>query len=142
MSRADAVDPKKISSLTEASPVTDTGLQVPFEFVDFEQVKGVPCPCGSSQRGLMRPDNQIASIHRVEIKETARVHYHKVLTETYYFLDCQGECFMELDGKKHPVRPGMAVMIRPGTRHRAVGTMTILNFVVPPFDAHDEWFDE
>jgi hypothetical protein len=35
-------------------------------------------------------------------------------------------------------------MIRPGTRHRAVpgkAPMKILNIVVPPFDAHDEWFD-
>jgi hypothetical protein len=26
-------------------------------------------------------------------------------------------------------------------RHRAVGRMTILNVVVPPFDPADEWFD-
>jgi hypothetical protein len=35
-------------------------------------------------------------------------------------------------------------MIRPGTRHRAVvgkTPMKILNIVVPPFDADDEWFD-
>lgn len=132
----------RIDQLTEDTPPVDTGLSVPFEFVDFAKVSGVPCPCGSSQRGLMRPDNQIASIHRVEIKETARVHYHKVLTETYYFLECNGECFMELNGERFPVKPGMAVMIRPGTRHRAVGKMAILNFVVPPFDARDEWFDD
>ena len=29
----------------------------------------------------------------------------------------------------------------PGVRHRAVGRMTILNVVVPPFDPADEWFD-
>jgi len=49
-----------------------------------------------------------------------------------------------LDGVLPPVRPGMAVLIRPGTRHRAVvrsGTMTILNVVVPPFDPRDEWLD-
>ena len=35
---------------------------------------------------------------------------------------------------------GHAVMIPPGVRHRAVGRMTILNVVVPPFDPADEWF--
>jgi len=35
----------------------------------------------------------------------------------------------------------MAVLIRPGTRHRAVGRMKILNVVIPPFDKADEWFD-
>jgi hypothetical protein len=33
------------------------------------------------------------------------------------------------------------VLIPPGVRHRAVGRMTILNMVVPPFDPADEWFD-
>jgi mannose-6-phosphate isomerase-like protein (cupin superfamily) len=110
----------RIDQLTAASTPIDTGLTVPYEFVDFAKVSGVPCPCGSSQRGMMRPDNQIASIHRVEIKETARVHYHKVLTETYYFLECNGECFMELNGERFPVKPGMAVMIR----HAAPGCWT------------------
>ncbi len=120
----------------------DTGLKVPFEFVDFAQVKGVPCPCGTSRRGLMRPDNELVSVHLVEISRDSKAHYHKGFTETYYFLEGEGR--MELDGKLHPVKPGMAVLIRPGTRHRAVpgaGPMKILNIVVPPFDPDDEWFD-
>ncbi|MFO0845247.1 MAG: hypothetical protein U0797_23170 [Gemmataceae bacterium] len=40
-----------------------------------------------------------------------------------------------------PVRPGSAVMIPPGVRHRAVGRMKILNVVAPPFDPADEWFE-
>ena len=39
------------------------------------------------------------------------------------------------------VRPGMAIVIRPGVRHRAVGRMTVLIFVLPKFDPADEWFD-
>jgi mannose-6-phosphate isomerase-like protein (cupin superfamily) len=72
----------------------------------------------------------------------AEGHYHKGFTETYYFLEGDGQ--IELDGKLYPAKPGMAVMIRPGTRHRAVmgkSPMKILNIVVPPFDAADEWFD-
>ena len=48
---------------------------------------------------------------------------------------------IELDGERVPVAAGLAVMIPPGVRHRAVGRMTILNVVVPPFDPADEWFD-
>ena len=119
----------------------DTGLSVPFDIVDLPAVPGVKCPCGTSHRGFVRPDNSLVTIHQVDISIDARAHYHKVLTEIYYFLECDGPCHMELDGKLHPVKPGMAVMIRPGTRHRAVGKMKILNVVVPPFDKEDEWFD-
>jgi mannose-6-phosphate isomerase-like protein (cupin superfamily) len=120
----------------------DTGLGVPFEIADLAAVPGVPCPCGTSRRAFRREDNRVCSVHLVEIRQDSRAHYHKGFTETYYFLEGEGE--IELDGRRHPVRPGMAVMIRPGTRHRAVpgrGPMRILNIVVPPFDPDDEWFD-
>lgn len=76
-----------------------------------------------------------------EISETARVHYHKRLTETYVFLECQPDARMELDGELIPVKPGMSVMIRPGTRHRAVGQMKVMIVAIPKFDPADEWFD-
>jgi mannose-6-phosphate isomerase-like protein (cupin superfamily) len=120
----------------------DTGLSVPFDIADFSAITGVPCPCGVSRRAFMRDDNKVCSVHMVHISHDSRTHYHKGFTETYYFLD--GEGHIELDGQFHPVKPGMAVMIRPGTRHRAVpghGAMKILNIVVPPFNARDEWYD-
>jgi len=120
-----------------------TGLAVPYEIADLPAIPPVPCPCGTSRRAFRRDDNRVCSIHLVEISKDARTHYHKGFTETYYFLEGEGE--IELDGKLHRVKPGMAVMIRPGTRHRAVpgkGAMKILNIVVPPFDPHDEWFDD
>jgi mannose-6-phosphate isomerase-like protein (cupin superfamily) len=48
---------------------------------------------------------------------------------------------MQLDDESIPVRPGMCIMIRPGTRHRAVGRMKVLILVLPKFDEGDEWFD-
>jgi mannose-6-phosphate isomerase-like protein (cupin superfamily) len=133
---------KKRWKPTEKDSPIQTGLQVPFEIADLPATKGVPCPCGSSRRAFTRPDNQVCSVHLVEISQDSRTHYHKGFTETYYFLEGEGQ--IELDGTLYPVRPGNAVMIRPGTRHRAVpgkAPMKILNIVVPPFDAHDEWFD-
>jgi mannose-6-phosphate isomerase-like protein (cupin superfamily) len=114
----------------------------PFEFADFGKIAGEPCPCGTSRRAFMMDERGTCSIHVVEISKDARSHYHKKQTETYFFLEGEGR--MELDGRLYPVRPGMAVVIRPGTRHRAVvgkAPMKIVNFVVPRFDPADEWFD-
>ena len=48
---------------------------------------------------------------------------------------------MELDGELFDVEPGCSILIKPGCRHRALGQMKILNFVIPAFDPNDEWFD-
>ena len=131
--------PRKV---TEADKPVDTGLQVPFILSHFSEIPVTPCPCGNSRRAFKRDDNQVCSVHLVEISTDSRTHYHKTQTETYYFLEGEGQ--LELDGKLHPVKPGHTVMIRPGTRHRAIpgkGPMKIINIVVPPFDPADEWFD-
>ena len=112
-----------------------------WEAVDFAAIEGVPCPCGSSRRAFAEVDDFPATLHRVEISLDARLHYHKRLTETYYFLECEPGAAMQLDDELIPVRPGMSIVIRPGVRHRAVGKMSVLNFVLPKFDPADEWFD-
>lgn len=81
------------------------------------------------------------TVHQVEISLDAQTHYHKKQTEVYYFLECEPGAQMEIDGELIPVRVGMSVYIPPGTRHRAVGKMKILNLVMPKFDPEDEWFD-
>jgi quercetin dioxygenase-like cupin family protein len=116
--------------------------QAPFLLADLTAGPGVPCPCGTSHRAFLGLGKVPCSVHRVEISRNAQVHYHKQLTEIYVILEGDGQ--LELDGVLHPVRPGMAVLIRPGTRHRAVvtsGPLTILNIVAPPFDPTDEWLD-
>ena len=109
--------------------------------VAFEDLDPVRCPCGWARRAFTGRPDAPASLHRVEIEIDARTHYHREHTEYYYILECAGDAAIELDGERVPVRPGLAVMIAPGVRHRAVGRMTILNVVVPPFDPADEWFD-
>jgi mannose-6-phosphate isomerase-like protein (cupin superfamily) len=110
---------------------------------DFSTIACVPCPCGEARRGLMDSSNELLSVHETEISENARTHYHREHTETYYFLEGSG--FLELDGERQPVHPGMAVLIPPGVRHRAIVApgerMKILNIVIPPFDPADEWLD-
>jgi quercetin dioxygenase-like cupin family protein len=101
----------------------------------------VRCPCGWARRAFGDVPGASASLHRVEIEEDARTHYHREHTETYYILECGPEAALELNGERVPVHPGCAVLIPPGVRHRAVGRMVILNFVTPPFDPADEWFD-
>jgi mannose-6-phosphate isomerase-like protein (cupin superfamily) len=109
--------------------------------VDFTSLDPVRCPCGWARRALADVPGSPASIHQVEIEADSRAHYHRVQTEIYYILECDSGAAVELDGKRVAVAPGSAVLIPPGVRHRAVGRMTILNIVVPPFDEADEWFD-
>lgn len=113
-----------------------------FLIADFGAMKPVSCPCGRSRRAFLRKDNRVCSVHLVEIRADSQTHYHRKLTETYYVLKGKGR--LQLEGKSYSLRPGMAVMIRPGTRHRAVpgpSGLQILNLVVPPFDPRDEWTD-
>ena len=112
-----------------------------YELADFDKIEPVPCPCGSARRAFADVPDYPATIHRTEISQDARVHYHKKLTEAYYFLECEPEAAMQLDGELIAVRPGMCILIRPGTRHRAVGRMKVMIVAMPKFDPHDEWFD-
>ena len=111
-----------------------------FQIAHFGEIAPTPCPCGQSRRAFMNEENQVASMHLVEIKKDSEKHYHKQTTELYYILEGEGE--MELDGETHALSPGMAILIKPGCRHRAVGEgLKILNIPVPKFNPADEWLD-
>ena len=109
---------------------------------DFAEIEGVECPCGIAKRAFAEIADYPATIHVTEISEEARTHYHKRLTETYFILSCEEDAQMELDGEHIPLKAGMAILIPPGVRHRAIGNMKIINIVIPKFDPADEWFDE
>jgi quercetin dioxygenase-like cupin family protein len=113
-----------------------------FEVIDFNILPGVACPCGVARRGLGNVEDFPGTIHVTEIATDARLHYHKRLTETYYFLECEPDARLQLDDQQIAVRPGMCVMIRPGVRHRAIGRMKVLIVVFPKFDPQDEWSDQ
>lgn len=110
-----------------------------YEVAYLDEIDSVDCPCGSSRRAFMNPDNPVATLHVVDISQDAKTHYHKKLTEIYYFLEGEGQ--MELDGEMIPVRPMTSILIKPGCRHRAVGNLRVLVVPIPAFDPTDEWFD-
>jgi len=110
-----------------------------YRVVDFARLPGIPCPCGTARRAFHDVEGFPGTVHVTEISEDAAAHYHKTLTETYYFLECGPDAQIELDEELRPVRPGMCILIPPGVRHRAVGKMKVLIVVFPKFDPADEW---
>ena len=109
---------------------------------DFDTIAPVPCPCGFSRRAFADVPGSPLTLHRVDISLDAKVHFHKRLTEAYYILDCDADSALELNGERVPVRPGLAVLIPPYTRHRAIGRMRVLVVAHPQFDPTDEWSTE
>ncbi len=112
-----------------------------FEIVDFAELPGLSCPCGTARRAFGDVEDFPGTIHQTEISLDACTHYHRLLTEVYYILECEDGAEMELDGQLVPLAQGSCVLIRPGVRHRAVGRMKVLVVVFPKFDPADEWFD-
>ena len=119
--------------------IRDGGRMNRFAVAQLPELPAVPCPCGSARRAFAGEPGQSLSVHLTEISEEARTHYHRGLTETYVVVEGTG--WLELDGERVPLQPLTAVTIRPGCRHRAVGKLKVLIFVVPAFDPEDEWFD-
>jgi mannose-6-phosphate isomerase-like protein (cupin superfamily) len=113
-------------------------MDVSDAIVHLPAVEAVPCPCGWAKRAFVDVPGAPASLHLTRIDAVAELHYHREHTETYYVLECDSGAAIELDGVLRPVRAGDAILILPNVRHRAIGPMTILNFVVPPFDPADE----
>ena len=112
-----------------------------YELVDFAAVDPVRCPCGFARRAFAETPDFPGTLHVTDISVDSRLHYHKRLTETYFILECEPGAKLQLDDERIDLRPGMCIMIRPGTRHRASGTVKVLIVVYPKFDPQDEWFD-
>jgi hypothetical protein len=104
-----------------------------YEIADFSQIAGVPCPCGIARRAFTDVPDFPATVHVTEISADAELHYHKVLTETYYILECGPDARMQLDDDFIALRPGLCILIRPGVRHRAIGQMKVLIVAMPKF---------
>ena len=128
--------------MTHPVPKAGPGRSPGYHVVDFADVGSVDCPCGEARRAFGNVDAVPLTLHVTTIRRSARRHYHRRLTEIYYVLECEPGAYLEVDADRVELRPGMAVLIRPGTWHRAVGTLRVLIVVYPKFDPGDEWFDE
>ncbi len=111
----------------------------PYRFIDFREVPGTPCPCGTAHRAFHDFPEFPGTVHVTDISIDAKLHYHQRLTETYYFLECEPGARLQLNDDFLDVTPGCCVVIPPGVRHRALGRMKVLIFVLPKFDPADEW---
>jgi len=109
--------------------------------VDFADIQGVSCPCGVARRAFGEVEEAPLTLHLTEISRDAQRHYHRKLTEVYYILECGPDAQMDLGGELISLHAGMAVLIPPGVRHRAVGQMKVVIVAHPKFDPADEWLD-
>ena len=114
-------------------------MDVPFVMDNVYELEGVKCPCGFSRRALERPENDVATLHVVDICEDAREHYHKKMTEIYFVLEGEGD--VVLNGESYPVKPGTTILINAGTKHKAKGKLKVVVVPIPPFDPEDEFFN-
>lgn len=131
-----------MESIEPACAITIRGESAPYEWVDFRAIEAVACPCGEARRAFREAADLPATVHVTSISSEARKHYHREHTEVYYFLECDSHARMELNAEILSVEVGQAILIRPGTRHRALGRMKVLIISFPKFDPADEWFDE
>jgi mannose-6-phosphate isomerase-like protein (cupin superfamily) len=113
-----------------------------YRMVKFSEVPGTDCPCGVAHRAFDDFAEYPATVHVTDISIDAKLHYHERLTETYFFLECEPGAQMQLDDEFIDVAPGTCIVIPPGVRHRAIGRMKVLIFVLPKFDPADEWVIE
>ncbi len=113
-----------------------------YEVVDFATLAGVPCPCGTARRAFAEvtdfSGDSACDQYRPRGADTLSSPEHEV----YYILSCSDDAVLELNEERLPLRPGMCVLIRPGTRHRAVGELQILLISWPKFDPTDEYLVE
>ena len=112
-----------------------------WEIIDFKTIPGTPCPCGTARRGYLETEDFPGSLHVTTIEQSAKLHYHKFHQEVYYILEAMPGSKMQLDDEVVEIKPGMSILIRAGTRHRAIGLMQVLILSLPKFDPEDEWFD-
>ena len=111
-----------------------------YEAIEFPDLQAQECCCGTVRRAFAADEESPASVHLLELADEPTCHYHEKTTEIYVIVE--GEGYLELDGVRVPGKPMSASMIKPGGRHRGVGTMKLYNISIPRFDPDDFFYDE
>ena len=84
--------------------------------------------CGQIRTLIEASDEAAAEVHYVEI-EAAKLHYHERTDEVYYIIAGSGT--MVLNDDEIEVHAGVVVYVPRGTRHKAVGRLTVLTVCIP-----------
>src|SRR5688572_863328 len=84
--------------------------------------------CGQIRTVVEEKDGAAAEVHHVEI-DNAKLHYHERTDEFYYVIDGSGT--MVLGDEEIEVHKGVVVYVPRGTKHKAVGRMTVLTVCIP-----------
>jgi mannose-6-phosphate isomerase-like protein (cupin superfamily) len=101
---------------------------------DPKDVEPWPETCGEIRPLIEEQDGAAAEVHHVRI-DHAKLHYHAKTDEIYYIISGQGT--MVLDDEEIEVHHGMVVYVPRGTRHKAVGELTVLTVCIPRGVLHD-----
>ena len=120
----------------------ETDSQPRYRIIDFSEVEGVPCPCGTSRRAFIGDPAFPGTVHRTDFDKPSEPHYHKKLTELYYIVSCEPGSVLHLDDEQIPLRPDMLILIPPNIVHYITGTAKNLIVVLPKYDPDDEFMVE
>lgn len=85
--------------------------------------------CGEIRCLIEARDNAAGEVHHVKIQD-AKMHFHAHTDEFYYVIDGAG--IMTLDDAEIELHQGVVVYVPRGTKHKAVGDLTVLVVCVPP----------
>jgi mannose-6-phosphate isomerase-like protein (cupin superfamily) len=96
---------------------------------------------GSTIRELHHSAEQSLAEASLPAQQQTQRHYHARTEEIYFVLE--GEGTLEIDGERHGVKPGDAVLIPPGARHQITATsdLRFLCCCSPPYSDEDTYFD-
>lgn len=119
-----------------------------MEFRNRERAEAFTTLDGSTIRVLL--DAQLGGAVEQSLAEATlapgratRRHYHARTEEIYAVLEGSGE--MEVDGDRHAVGPGDAVLIPPGAWHEiraaGAGELRFLCCCAPPYSDEDTFFE-
>lgn len=84
--------------------------------------------CGTIRCLVEERDEAAGEVHQVEIHD-AKLHYHERTDEFYYIIEGQGT--MVLDDEEIELHQGVVVYVPRGTKHKAIGKLTVLTVCIP-----------
>lgn len=120
-----------------------------MDVTNLDSVPAFVTKDGSTIRELLAHRNssirkQSLAEARVTPGSSTQEHYHAVTEEIYYITHGQGQ--MQIEGERRDVKPGDAIAIPPGKRHKIWNTgsedLRLLCCCAPAYEHHDTFITE